>query len=98
MKNGLLDWDCPEAIDIPGMADSLAYIRQHASFPVSLLFFNYEGPEPTFSQSQPSNPKRIRILWASAPSQSPQSPPSEPKSKQHSAQTIPSIQTSDYVS
>ncbi|RSL70069.1 hypothetical protein CEP54_001977 [Fusarium duplospermum] len=36
MKNGLLDWDCPESIDIPGMADSLAYIRQHASFPPTL--------------------------------------------------------------
>ncbi|KAJ4124353.1 ribosylnicotinamide kinase [Fusarium falciforme] len=33
MRDGLLDWDCPEAIDITGMADSLAYIRQHASFP-----------------------------------------------------------------
>jgi uridine kinase len=34
-KNGLLDWDCAEAIDIPAMAESLAYIRQHAAFPVS---------------------------------------------------------------
>ncbi|KAF5024961.1 hypothetical protein F66182_2912 [Fusarium sp. NRRL 66182] len=36
MKNGLLDWDCPEAIDIPAMAESLAYIRQHAAFPPTL--------------------------------------------------------------
>ncbi|KFA61220.1 hypothetical protein S40285_06444 [Stachybotrys chlorohalonatus IBT 40285] len=35
-KNGLLDWDCAEAIDIPAMADALAYIRQHASFPPTL--------------------------------------------------------------
>ncbi|KAL4732621.1 ribosylnicotinamide kinase [Fusarium chlamydosporum] len=35
-KNGLLDWDCAEAIDIPAMADSLAYIRQHAAFPPTL--------------------------------------------------------------
>ncbi|KAJ3543365.1 hypothetical protein NM208_g3623 [Fusarium decemcellulare] len=36
MKNGLRDWDCPEALDIPAMAESLAYIRQHASFPPTL--------------------------------------------------------------
>ncbi|QPC71778.1 hypothetical protein HYE68_002530 [Fusarium pseudograminearum] len=35
-KNGLLDWDCAEAIDIPAMAESLAYIRQHAAFPPTL--------------------------------------------------------------
>ncbi|KAI7764868.1 hypothetical protein ACKAV7_012699 [Fusarium commune] len=32
-KNGLLDWDCAEALDIPAMAESLAYICQHAAFP-----------------------------------------------------------------
>ncbi|CAH0050203.1 unnamed protein product [Clonostachys solani] len=35
-KNGLLDWDCAGAIDIPSMAESLAYIRQHAAFPPTL--------------------------------------------------------------
>ncbi|KAF4976159.1 hypothetical protein FZEAL_7137 [Fusarium zealandicum] len=35
-KDGLLDWDCAESIDIPAMADSLAYIRQHAAFPPTL--------------------------------------------------------------
>ncbi|KAF7558490.1 hypothetical protein G7046_g5660 [Stylonectria norvegica] len=35
-KGGLLDWDCAEAIDIPAMAESLAYIRQNASFPPTL--------------------------------------------------------------
>ncbi|KAF5596890.1 uridine kinase udk [Fusarium pseudocircinatum] len=35
-KNGLLDWDCAEALDIPAMAKSLAYIRQHAAFPPTL--------------------------------------------------------------
>lgn len=34
MKNGLLDWDCAGAIDVPGMAKSLAFIREHGSFPV----------------------------------------------------------------
>ncbi|KAF5608926.1 uridine kinase udk [Fusarium subglutinans] len=35
-KNGLLDWDCAEALDIPAMAESLTYIRQHAAFPPTL--------------------------------------------------------------
>jgi len=35
-KNGLLDWDCAGAIDVPGMAESLAYIRQNAAFPPHL--------------------------------------------------------------
>ncbi|KAG7407363.1 Nicotinamide riboside kinase [Fusarium oxysporum f. sp. rapae] len=35
-KNGLLDWDCAEALDIPAMAESLAYICQHAAFPPTL--------------------------------------------------------------
>jgi hypothetical protein len=34
-KHGLLDWDCAGSLDVDGMAESLAYIRQHASFPVS---------------------------------------------------------------
>ncbi|KAK8107677.1 P-loop containing nucleoside triphosphate hydrolase protein [Apiospora kogelbergensis] len=37
MRDGLLDWDCAAAIDIPGMAKALSYIRQHAAFPVSLM-------------------------------------------------------------
>ncbi|KAF7545742.1 hypothetical protein G7Z17_g8937 [Cylindrodendrum hubeiense] len=35
-RDGLLDWDCAEALDIPAMAESLAYIRQHANFPPTL--------------------------------------------------------------
>jgi len=34
-KNGLLDWDCMEAISIPDMERSLAHIRSHGTFPVS---------------------------------------------------------------
>lgn len=37
MRDGLLDWDCAAAIDIPDMAKALSYIRQHAAFPVSLM-------------------------------------------------------------
>ncbi|KAG5920788.1 hypothetical protein E4U42_006069 [Claviceps africana] len=36
-KDGLLDWDCAGAIDVPAMADALCYIRQHAAFPPTLL-------------------------------------------------------------
>ncbi|KAK8134029.1 ribosylnicotinamide kinase [Apiospora sp. TS-2023a] len=32
-RDGLLDWDCAAAIDIPGLAKALAYIRQNATFP-----------------------------------------------------------------
>ena len=37
VKNGIADWDCAGAIDIPAMADALSYIRQHAEFPVKAL-------------------------------------------------------------
>ncbi|KAG6009090.1 hypothetical protein E4U43_000047 [Claviceps pusilla] len=35
-KEGLLDWDCAGAIDVPAMADALSYIRRHAAFPPTL--------------------------------------------------------------
>ncbi|KAH8169018.1 AAA domain-containing protein [Sarocladium implicatum] len=35
-KNGVLDWDCAEAIDVSAMAQALSYIRSHAAFPPSL--------------------------------------------------------------
>lgn len=34
VKNGLLDWDSADALDISAMTEALSYIRQHASFPV----------------------------------------------------------------
>ncbi|PHH67663.1 hypothetical protein CDD80_661 [Ophiocordyceps camponoti-rufipedis] len=37
-KNGLRDWDCAEAVDVPAMIEALTYIRHHASFPVCPLF------------------------------------------------------------
>lgn len=40
-KDGVLDWDCAEALDVPGMAESLAYIRDHASFPVRPASFGH---------------------------------------------------------
>ncbi|KAK0708997.1 P-loop containing nucleoside triphosphate hydrolase protein [Lasiosphaeria miniovina] len=36
MKEGLLDWDCPEAISVPDMEQCLAHIRSTGAFPVSL--------------------------------------------------------------
>ncbi|KAL7809099.1 P-loop containing nucleoside triphosphate hydrolase protein [Trichoderma gracile] len=49
VKNGLVDWDCPESIDIPAMADALSYIRENASFPPTLDSKedqNSVGPSP----------------------------------------------------
>lgn len=41
IKNGLVDWDCPESIDIPAMAQALSYIRENASFPVRNAPINF---------------------------------------------------------
>ncbi|TFB01802.1 Nicotinamide riboside kinase [Trichoderma ghanense] len=49
IKHGLVDWDCPESIDIPAMADALSYIRENASFPPTLDSKedqNSVGPSP----------------------------------------------------
>ncbi|KAF4585820.1 Nicotinamide riboside kinase [Ophiocordyceps camponoti-floridani] len=35
-KNGLRDWDCAEAVDVPAMMEALTYIHHHASFPPTL--------------------------------------------------------------
>ncbi|UKZ96159.1 uncharacterized protein TrAFT101_010958 [Trichoderma asperellum] len=60
-KDDLLDWDCAEAIDIPAMAETLSYIRQHAAFPPTLDSYqdkNSVGECPVpHPPSQPSNPK-----------------------------------------
>lgn len=42
IHKGFRDWDCPEAIDISAMANSLQYIRSHGSLPVS----NMSGKNP----------------------------------------------------
>ncbi|KAM3521720.1 hypothetical protein MY4038_008923 [Beauveria bassiana] len=36
INNGVADWDCAEAIDIPAMTEAVAYIRQHAEIPPTL--------------------------------------------------------------
>ncbi|RDA89860.1 hypothetical protein CP533_0404 [Ophiocordyceps camponoti-saundersi (nom. inval.)] len=35
-KNGFLDWDCAQAVDVPAMAEALTYIRRHAELPPTL--------------------------------------------------------------
>ncbi|UNI14443.1 ribosylnicotinamide kinase [Purpureocillium takamizusanense] len=35
-RNGFVDWDCAEAIDVPALADALSYVRAHASLPPDL--------------------------------------------------------------
>lgn len=34
-KDGLLDWDCAESINIPDMEKALSHIRSEGTFPVS---------------------------------------------------------------
>ncbi len=38
VRDGLVDWDCPEAISVPDMERSLAHIRSTGSLPVSHNF------------------------------------------------------------
>lgn len=35
MKDGLLDWDCAESLNIPDMEKALSHIRSQGTFPVS---------------------------------------------------------------
>lgn len=41
MKDGLLDWDCAESLNIPDMEKALSHIRSEGTFPVSI-----KGPDP----------------------------------------------------
>ncbi|KAL1850700.1 ribosylnicotinamide kinase [Diaporthe australafricana] len=41
MKDGLLDWDCAESLNIPDMERALSHIRSEGTFPVSS-----NGPDP----------------------------------------------------
>jgi len=38
VKDGLLDWDCAEALNIPDIVKSLDYIQINGAFPVYLAF------------------------------------------------------------
>ncbi|KAL7624357.1 ribosylnicotinamide kinase [Parahypoxylon ruwenzoriense] len=49
IKEGLLDWDCAEAISIPDLARALSHIRAHGTFPVSLLSRTRRKPRRTNS-------------------------------------------------
>ncbi|KAK4101412.1 P-loop containing nucleoside triphosphate hydrolase protein [Parathielavia hyrcaniae] len=49
IKNGLVDWDCPEAISIPDLEDALAHIHATGTFPPTLDSkedLNSVGPSP----------------------------------------------------
>lgn len=50
LKNGIADWDCAGAIDIPAMTEAVAYIRQHAEIPVRT------APKDLKRQSEEGNP------------------------------------------
>lgn len=58
MRDGLLDWDCAEAIAIPDMIRALEHIRVNGTFPVSTLAPNLIRPRyhrnPTLLHIPPS--------------------------------------------
>lgn len=37
MRDGLLDWDCAESINIPDMEKALSHIHSEGTFPVSKI-------------------------------------------------------------
>ncbi|KAK3304297.1 putative nicotinamide riboside protein [Chaetomium strumarium] len=51
IKDGLLDWDCPEAISIPDLEAALTHIRETGSSPVSSIV-----PNTTTTPSSDTNP------------------------------------------
>ncbi|KFZ11569.1 hypothetical protein V501_04691 [Pseudogymnoascus sp. VKM F-4519 (FW-2642)] len=53
-KNGLLDWDCAEALSIPDIKSSLSHIQDHGTFPVGPSHSKLRSrPEPTLNAAQP---------------------------------------------
>lgn len=78
MKDGLLDWDCAESINIADMERALSHIRAEGTFPVSnnqtaatastlaclhtLLLLPFLDPR----HSPLWTPKRTKTLWDSA--------------------------------
>lgn len=62
VKDGLVDWDCPEAISIPDMEKALSHIRSTGTFPVSLLALD----SPTLSHRHEHGIQQQPILWAAA--------------------------------
>ncbi|KAK3943532.1 nicotinamide riboside kinase [Diplogelasinospora grovesii] len=60
MKDGLRDWDCPEAISIPDMEAALAYIRRTGTFPVSSTSPSSSPSSPVLLPPLPSRRSRSR--------------------------------------
>ncbi|KAK3321437.1 nicotinamide riboside kinase 1 [Cercophora scortea] len=79
IKNGLVDWDCPEAISMPDMEAALSHIRTTGEFPVSFLRSNPSNPSaPASPLSQRSN----HGCLPPSPSRSPSpTPPLSPTNK-----------------
>jgi nicotinamide/nicotinate riboside kinase len=53
-KNGLVDWDCAEALSIPDIKATLSHIQNHGSLPVRSSSTKLRArPEPTLNAAQP---------------------------------------------
>ncbi|KOS18759.1 Nicotinamide riboside kinase [Escovopsis weberi] len=75
LKDGLLDWDCAEAIDVPALADALSFIRRNASLPPSLV-----SKEDKNSVGKcPVQPSTISSLKAKVASRLPSPTPPQPR-------------------
>lgn len=73
-KNGLLDWDCVEALSIPDMVKSLEHIHSEGTFPVSSLTLSHRSEHGVPRSNQPqkytqnqNQSQREDILTASQP-------------------------------
>ncbi|KAK4122604.1 hypothetical protein N657DRAFT_681607 [Parathielavia appendiculata] len=89
IKNGLVDWDCPEAISIPDLEDALAHIRATGTLPVSnsvpiaspilsLSHRSNHGCVPHPATCPPSPPLFIPLLPSTPSPPLPESPLSSP--------------------
>ncbi|KAG4435214.1 hypothetical protein IFR05_009290 [Cadophora sp. M221] len=73
-KNGLLDWDCVEALSIPDMVKSLEHIHSEGTFPVSSLTLSRRSEHGVPRSKQPQEytqnqgqSQREEILTSSQP-------------------------------
>ncbi|KAK3680731.1 nicotinamide riboside kinase 1 [Podospora appendiculata] len=81
MKNGLVDWDCPEAISMPDMEAALTHIRTTGEFPPTLTSKedqNSIGPSP-LSPSLLQTLKTRIAAWLQPPQAGSFLPPSSLK-------------------
>lgn len=62
MKEGLLDWDCAESLNIPDMEKALSHIRSQGTFPVSSLSVRNESVAEFVAAPLISHPEYTKPL------------------------------------